>query len=441
MVSRQDEDCRSAAPGLLRDKLGVCQWFHYEAYTDLERAKHVVLVSFEPEDESPIVFLRLRKAVRSGSLKVTTLAPFASRGTEKLAAHLVKVAPGGEAAALEAVDFGENAIVLVGERAGGHPGLLSAVAAKADAVGARLAWVPRRAGDIGAIEAGCLPTLLPGGRPVSDAAARVDVAAAWGAESLPSEEGLCAGAQYRAVLDGGLKALVVAGVDPYDMADSPTALAGLEAAEFVVSIEQRQSAVTERADVVFPAALLEEQAGHFLNWEHREGPVSLINKSDRNPMTDLRILAALADAMGRDLGMRSVAQARRDYDEIGPWEGSRIADPATPDAGVAGGGVLLAGWRELLDASSGNDHELALRATARPAGARVSVATAEKLGIGDVISVTAGDSNIVVPVIERGDMVDDVVWLPLNPGGERLNLRPGEPVSVAAVTIQEGASA
>lgn len=303
-----------------------------------------------------------------------------------------------------------------------------------------MAWVPRRAGDIGAIEAGCLPTLLPGGRPVSDAAARVDVAAAWGAESLPAEEGLCSGAQYRAVLAGELKALVVAGVDPYDMVDTSQVLAALEAAEFVVSIEQRHSAVTERADVVFPAALIEEQAGHFLNWEHREGPVSLINKSDRNPMTDLRILAALADAMGRDLGMRTVAQARRDYDEIGPWEGDRIADPAAADAGVADG-VLLTGWRELLDASSGNDHELALRATARPASARVSVATAERLGIGDVISVTAGESTIIVPVITPVDMVDDVVWLPLNPGGDRINARPGEPVTVTAVTIQEGVSA
>ena len=37
--------------------------------------------------------------------------------------------------------------------------------------GARLAWVPRRAGDRGAVEAGCLPNLLPGGRPVTDTAA------------------------------------------------------------------------------------------------------------------------------------------------------------------------------------------------------------------------------------------------------------------------------
>ena len=33
-------------------------------YADIERARTVVLVGFEPEDESPIVFLRLRKAFR-----------------------------------------------------------------------------------------------------------------------------------------------------------------------------------------------------------------------------------------------------------------------------------------------------------------------------------------------------------------------------------------
>ena len=54
-----------------------------------------------------------------------------------------------------------------------------------EATGARLAWVPRRAGERGALEAGALPTLLPGGRPVADAAARVDVATAWGVDHLP----------------------------------------------------------------------------------------------------------------------------------------------------------------------------------------------------------------------------------------------------------------
>ena len=78
-----------------------------------------------------------------------------------------------------------GAVILVGERLAASPGALSAVAALAEATGARLAWVPRRAGERGAVEAGALPNLLPGGRPVADAAARAEVAAAWGVEPLP----------------------------------------------------------------------------------------------------------------------------------------------------------------------------------------------------------------------------------------------------------------
>ena len=79
--------------------------------------------------------------------------------------------------------------VLVGERLATVPGALSAAVALAEATGARLAWVPRRAGERGALEAGALPTLLPGGRPLADAAARAEVASAWGVESLADTAG------------------------------------------------------------------------------------------------------------------------------------------------------------------------------------------------------------------------------------------------------------
>ena len=52
------------------------------SYADLEAAPMVVLFGFEPEEESPIVFLRLRKAVRRRGLRVTTIAPVASYGAE-----------------------------------------------------------------------------------------------------------------------------------------------------------------------------------------------------------------------------------------------------------------------------------------------------------------------------------------------------------------------
>src|SRR5262249_903284 len=54
-----------------------------------ERAPAVLLAGFEPEDESPIVFLRLRKAARKGRIAVYSLAPFASPGLTKISGVLL----------------------------------------------------------------------------------------------------------------------------------------------------------------------------------------------------------------------------------------------------------------------------------------------------------------------------------------------------------------
>ena len=77
----------------------------------------------------------------------------------------------------------------MGERLADGAGWLSAAAAAGRATGAQLAWIPRRAGDRGALEAGCLPGLLPGGRPVSDPRRAPTSQAAWGVEHLPANAG------------------------------------------------------------------------------------------------------------------------------------------------------------------------------------------------------------------------------------------------------------
>uniref|UniRef100_UPI0026E9A062 NADH-quinone oxidoreductase subunit G n=1 Tax=Mycolicibacterium bacteremicum TaxID=564198 RepID=UPI0026E9A062 len=147
---------------------------HAVSYADLEAAPAVLLVGFEPEEESPIVFLRLRKAFRKRGLPVTAVAPFATRGLAKMGGRLVTAAPGAEADVLAGLhdDLPAGTVILAGERIAAAPGACAALCALAAATAARIAWIPRRAGDRGALEAGAVPNLLPGGRPVARAGPR-----------------------------------------------------------------------------------------------------------------------------------------------------------------------------------------------------------------------------------------------------------------------------
>jgi len=404
------------------------------SYTALQGAKQVILVALEPEEEAAMVFLRLRKAVRKNALKVVSLAPYTSNGSVKLNAQVVTTVPGAEPDALAELAADADTIVLVGERAAVIPGALTAVAQFADRTGARLAWIPRRAGDRGAVEAGCLPNLLPGGRPADDVLARVDVQAAWGVDGLPSLTGLDADAQLAAARDG--LALVVGGLEPSDFTSAADVREGLEGAGFVISLEQRLSEVTERADVVFPIALIEERPGHFMNWEHRRGTVNTVIKQPNQPMTDLRVLAALADALGRPLGIRTARQALTELDELGAWEGAR--QPLARSRGVVApdeGEVLLATWRELIDGSRGNDNETALQATAKPVVARTSPEVADAFGLTDAVTVAGGGGWVTLPLEIVAGMAAGTVWVPAHAPGtplSELGLVHGDGVTVSS---------
>ena len=402
-------------------------------FADLESAPAVLLVGHEPEDEGGIVFLRLRKGVRKGRVRVLSVAPFASRGLARLDATLLPAAPGTEPEVLDALTpgapgalgeaaalLGPDAVVVVGERLATVPGALSAALRLAGRTGARLVWIPRRAGERGGVEAGTLPGLLPGGRPVADARARIDMAAAWDVERLPAEPGRDTTAMLTAAVTGELDALVVGGVDPADLPDPVLAARALAAVGFVVSLEVRTSAATELADVVLPVAPPVEKAGTFVNWEGRLRPFPQALTSTH--MADHRVLDALADRMGVALGTKTVAQVHAELDQLGAWDGDRAAAPAVAAAeppAVGEGEAVLATWHQLLDAGRLQDGERFLAGTAQRPVARLSAGTAAGLGLttGDAVTVRGAQGGQVTLPLLVTPMPDGVVWLPANAPG------------------------
>jgi NADH-quinone oxidoreductase subunit G len=407
-------------------------------FTAVEAAPAVLTVALDPEDEAGIVFLRLRKAVRKRGQRVFQLGQWTTQSTRKTEARLVKAVPGAEAAVLrelisaagekdapasELIDAlsGPGAVILVGDRAAEVPGLYSAVTALATRTGAKVAWIPRRAGDRGALDVGAVPTLLPGGRPVTDAAARAEVAKAWGVDELPATPGRSTDEILAAAARGELSGLVVGGVDPDDLADPALARTALREVGYLVSLEMHHSAVTELADVVLPVAPDAQRAGSYLNWEGRLREFgSTLDPSGVLP--DCRVLDTLAVEMDADLFTQTPAAAMGDLQRLGAHTGTAPAGP-TVEARAAPrpaeyGQAVLATWRQLVDDGSLSIDEPALAGTARPARVRVNAATAERLGLteGAEASVATDRGAITLPV-EFTDLPDGVVWLPANSPG------------------------
>src|SRR6185312_12829028 len=393
------------------------------------------------EEESPIVFLRLRCAARDRRMPVWHLGQFTTPAVRRTSGTLLRVVPGGEAEALAALSAEEpavrealskpGAVLMVGERAAEVPGLYPAVARLAADTGARLAWVPRRAGERGALEAGAVPTLLPGGRPVTDDVARAEVERAWGV-TVPGRPGRDAAGIVAAAAAGQLGGLVIGGVDPNDLPDPRLAEQALSRARFVVSLEMRPSAVTRAANVVLPIAPAVEKSGSYLDWEgrRREFATTITSNSSafRSALPDCRVLDSLGVEMDVDLFTQTPAAAWAGFAALGTYGGINRdpnrhtggrppTAPAAPQPDTGEGKVLLATWRRLLDNGSMQDGEPRLAGTARPAVALLSETTAADLGVhlGGTVTVSTQRGTVRLPVA-AADLPPGVVWVPGNSG-------------------------
>lgn len=365
-------------------------------YGDLETAASVLLVGFEPEDESPIIFLRLRKAALKANTKVYSVAPYASAGLAKMKGTLLVAGPQEEVSVINQAAAnlsGRESIILVGERAAQIPGALKAVVDLAQATGARLAWIPRRAGDRGALDAGLLPI---GGRNTTD------IISAAGTK---------------------IKGLLIGGVSPEDVVGD--LLTAIDRADFVVSLETRHTDVTALADVVLPVAVVTEKSGTFRNWEGRDRSFNAVTPTP-GVMSDAAVLGEIATELGKSLSVG-------DY-----W--AAVAKPtlvaeSPVTAAISSGQAVLSSWRHLLDKGALQTGEPYLAATSRVAVVRVSPATAQALGLQDGAStdVSFAGNIATAPLVVTAGMADDVVWIPANSEGSSLNLPSGCVVAVSQV--------
>jgi NADH-quinone oxidoreductase subunit G len=295
---------------------------------DIDNAGAILVVGTDPLHSSPILDLRIRKAIRRNGAKLTvaTEAPTTLDGG---ATAVARYAPGGagaflgelasgllqssEGAAADVADVlrdAESVVVIWGDRIGREgDGAVAALLDLASALdlasqdGSGLLEVPDFTNARGLREAGCLPDAGPGlsaTRPPLTTSA----VANGGSIGMATEE-------IRAALESGeLKTLLLFGVDPLrDFPDTEAWKKALAAADHIVAFSTFETATTAMADVVFPLETHAEKDGTV---SHPDGRLQRVRPSASRP-GDIRpnwgVLAELSLALGHDTNISSQPSA------------------------------------------------------------------------------------------------------------------------------------
>lgn len=333
---------------------------------DIDSASAILLVGSDPLHSSPILDLRIRKAMRRNGAKlvVATDRPTTLDGG---ADAVVRYAPGeatrflsdlstqltadntpslaGEEGVLAAADVlraAEQVVILWGERIcrkgdSATAALLDLAAALdlADKDGSGLLELPELTNARGLREAGCLPDAGPG---LTNAASTTSFGANAAFTAGKGTE------EIRAALESGeLKTLVLFGADPLrDFPDTEAWKRALAAADHLVVFSTFENATTAMADVVFPLETHAEKDGTVT---HPDGRLQRVRPSAGRP-GDIRpnwgVLAELAQALGHDTGIDSQPSAFAALTRAVPFYAG------ITDAEIAGRGIR---WQD-RDAAS-----------------------------------------------------------------------------------------
>ncbi len=170
---------------------------------------------------------------------------------------------------------------------------------------------------------------LPGYRKLDDPAARAHVAGVWGIDpdELPAP-GLSAYEMLdRLGTDGGVRALLVLASNVVVSAPNANRVVDrLKALDFLAVSEIFLSETAELADVVLPTAQWAEEDGTMTNVEGRVLRRRRALPPPDGVLTDLEMLAALADKLGR--GTYFSAEPREVFDELRRASSGGLADYA-----------------------------------------------------------------------------------------------------------------
>lgn len=452
----------------------------------LKHSETILVVGGDPTTVNPVLGLSIRAAARDGAniivignakgldkFRTVQIVPPVYKEAEVLEAVLVEVfkakgvrsekpfvdkeirtlmdrvpekmdLPGYEELRKALLESASTSIVLgmdIVQRTDGHRALF-ALTGLTYLLEARLYLLSERPNEQGLIDAGCVPDMLPGGRPINISDFRGKYEAAWKG-SLPDDDGLTIMEMMEAARDRKIKALYVMGENPvFNLPDGPYIKEALEALEFLVVQDIFLTETAEMADVVFPALGWTEKTGSYTNLERR---IQLQKKAveSKSGMEDWKIISELSTKMGYAMNYSSAEDVMREmarvsplyselsYGEIGegdslwPYHGEPLRGeinevPELVDIpGDYSADLYLALEKPLFHSGTLSRKSQALMKIYPEPTLKISTAAAERLGLkeGDKVRFSTSNGSSEAPVAIDDSIKDNRVYFSNNFNG------------------------
>jgi NADH-quinone oxidoreductase subunit G len=315
---------------------------------DLDSAATILVWGPDLKESLPVLYLRVRKAVRNGA-NLVVVNPIRT-GLDSIATHALTYRAGTGPEILRKMKAGDGdfadigatlqdgpVVALVGRTSMAEdPRLAESVAAFARTLPqATIMPLLTRANVFGALDMGLSPMLLPGRVSIGSEAGITALEHAW--DVLPDFDGYTTMEMLDATAAGELRSLILVGADPVRDSINPVLAAkALRTAEFVVAVDSFVTDSSILADVILPGAIWGEVDGTVTNIEGRVQRIrpSLTPAGRSRPLTG--ILDDLSNRMGVPLGASTLSLVSKEIATVAPAYEGITADYLTFEGDAEG---------------------------------------------------------------------------------------------------------
>ncbi|RJQ52928.1 MAG: 4Fe-4S dicluster domain-containing protein [Nitrospiraceae bacterium] len=202
------------------------------------------------------------------------------------------------------------------QRTDGHRSLF-AVSGLTYLLEARLYLLSEKPNEQGVVDTGCVPDMLPGGRPLNVYDFRRKFEEAWKGP-VPAEDGLTLFEIIENAGAGKIKAMYIMGENPvFNLPGGPYIKNKLQSLDLLVVQDLFLTETAEIADVVLPALGWSERTGTYTNLERR---VQLQRKTVEtlHGMEDWRIISEVSGRMGCKMSYTEVRDIMEEMAGVSP---------------------------------------------------------------------------------------------------------------------------